>query len=266
MICNSCYQNEFGESGIRKKLVPVKDRKVASNLIISNATKRLAKTHYHYAVRDAIQILEANKRQRNQRIRRYLRDKKRLKEFEEMLNNLDKRIEIPLKGKQWVKRYIHISQKDRVNELRGYKIKQIMDKIKILARNLERERKSLRKKSPIKFKGTRITLTPSIKFNVQNSILKLTLRQSKDYNFSGINVSNPHGKKYFDEKLNEIKNQKPKYAYLIRKIKCEHRNLSNEKKEDLQKEGKYIYDYYLQYTIETIPEIRKSFDGIIGID
>lgn len=265
-ICNSCYQKEFGENGIRKKLYATRGRKVNPNYNIFNATKKLSPTHYNFAIREAFQLLEANKKQRSQRIKRLKRDKRRLKEFEEMLENPEKRIELPLKEKQREKRYIHISQKEIADELRGYTIKKIQERIKVLRRNIEREEKSLRKKSPIIFKGNRIMIPPSqVKFNTSSNKVKITIGKKKnlpeefkeiaseEYDFSGTNVANFHGKKFFEEKLKNILNQKPKYAYIIRKQ-------INKDKENP------IYDYYLQYTIETIPKIKKDYDGVIGID
>lgn len=216
-ICNPCYQKEFGESGIRKKLYATRGRKVNPSYNIFNATKKLAKTHYHSAIKDAFQLLETNVKQKSQRIERLLRDKRRLKKFEEMLEDPEKRFELPKRKRQREARYIHISQKERANELKGYTLKEMQEKIKILKRNIEREEKSLIKKSLIVFKGNRIIIFPQgIKFDVVNNKVKISISKElpKVFEFSGTNVANVHGQKFFAEKLEEIAKQKPKYAYI----------------------------------------------------
>jgi len=255
-ICKNCYSKEYGENGIRKKLYATRGRKVNPSYNIFNATKKLAATHYNYAIREAFQLLEANRKQRQERIRRLLRDKKRLREFEDLIEKPDRRIELPMKTRQREKRYIHISQKDKINELRGYTLHKIKEKIRILRRNTEREERALRKKTPIIFKGNRIMLFPQgIKFDKENNKVKITIAKNlpKEFIFSGTNVANKHGRRFFKEKLNLISQQKPKYAYLIRKQTKNSKKITD-------------YDYYLQYTIETVYKIRKNYDGIIGID
>jgi len=256
-ICFSCYQNEFGENGIRKKLYATKGRKVNASYNIKNATNKLCATHYNYVIRDAFQLLDALKKQREKRISRLIRDKGKLKKFEEMLEQEDKRYELPKKERQREPRFIHISLKDRAQEFegRGYTIKRIKEKIKVLRRNIEREEKSLNKKTPIEFSGKRITLSSSLKFNIEKSLVRIPLTKelTKDYKFGGMNVANEHGRKFFEEKLKLIKENKPKYSYLIRK--------------QINKDpDKPFYDYYLQYTVEFLPEVKQNYKRVIGID
>ncbi|MEM5810989.1 MAG: RNA-guided endonuclease TnpB family protein, partial [Candidatus Aenigmatarchaeota archaeon] len=133
--------------------------------------------------------------------------------------------------------------------------------------------KSLRKKQVIDFRGNRIMISPSIKFDIENNRLRLTIfpkEKSKPqwYWFSGIGsakegvkykVSNPHGEKFLGQNLQKImeviksKKGKSKYAYVIRKQIAEEND-------------KPIYDYYLQYTIETQSPLKKSYDGVLGLD
>lgn len=254
-ICNSCYLLEFGENGIRKKIYATRGRKVNPNYNIFNTTNKLSGTHYNYVVREAFQLLDALKKQRAKRIRRLSKERSRLRQFEEMLEQEDKRYSLPLKQRQRERRFIHISQRERVSELKGYTLKKIRDKIKILRRNIEREQKSLNKKSPISFKGNRIMLSPSVKFDEKNSIVRFTISNDlpKEYKFSGLYVANKRGREYFKEKLDQIRKNKPKYAYLLRK----QVNKNN---------SSLIYEYYLQYTTEIIPEIKSDYNGVIGID
>lgn len=253
-ICNSCYLDEFGENGMRKKLYSAKGREVNPSYNILNSTNGLAKTHYNYAVRDAFQLLDAIKKQRAQRIRRLSKDKIRLRQFEEMLNTPDKRIELPLKDNQREKRYLHKSLENRKEEFRGYTLSQVRGKIKILTRNIKREEKSLKKKSPIIFKGKRIMISPSVKFD-EKDFVRFTISKDlpKEYKFSGLNVHNKHGKEFFKEKIQQISKQKPKYAYILRKQVNKDKNNP-------------LYDYYLQYTIESLPKIKTKYSGILGID
>lgn len=256
-ICKNCYMKEFSEGEIRKKIYSTKGRKVNPSYNIKNATNKLCATHYNYAPREAFQLLDALKKQREKRIRRLKKDKIRLRQFEEMLEQEDKRYELPKKGKQREPRFIHISLKDRASEFegKGYTIKKIKDKIKTLRRNIEKEEKSLRKKSPIEFKGNRIMLTNNLKFDFEKDMVRIPLTKelTKYYKFSGLNVANEHGRKFFEEKLKLIKENKPKYSYLIRKQ-------INKDKENP------VYDYYLQYTVEFLPEIKTEYKGILGID
>ncbi|MEW6063026.1 MAG: transposase [Nanoarchaeota archaeon] len=253
-ICNSCYLLEFGENGIRKRIYATRGRKVDSNFNILNATSILSGTHYNFVVRDAFQLLDALKKQRNKRIKKLIRDKARLKQFEDMLKDEDKRFPLPRTRREQQK-FIHINLKDRASEFKGYTLKKIKGKIKILSRNIEREEKSLRKKSPINFKGNRILLHPSIKFNDENNKVKMAISKNlpNEFTFSGLNVANEHGRKFFAEKLKLIKENKPKYAYLLRKKINKSQNKS-------------IYDYYLQYTVEFLPETKNKYKGILGID
>ncbi|MEM4318255.1 MAG: transposase [Candidatus Pacearchaeota archaeon] len=255
-ICSSCYLKEFNVNSIRKKIYATKGRKVNPAFNIKNATKMLTKTHYNYVVVDAFQLLDALKKQRKKRIKKLQRDKAKFRLFEEMLMYEDKRFELPKKKRWREPRFIHISQKDKAGELKGYTINKIRDKVKILRRNIEREEKSLRKKSPILFKGNRILLSPNIKFDIKNSKVRIPLSRelTKYYEFSGpLNVANRHGIEFFDKKLKQIQTSKPKYAYLIRK------QINKDQKNP-------IYDYYLQYTTEMIPEFIEDYNGVLGID
>ncbi|MEM2955068.1 MAG: transposase [Candidatus Nanoarchaeia archaeon] len=263
-ICNDCYKNNFDVNALRKKMVPVirgkRKEKLDSKLNIKNATNRIAPTHMHFAVREAYQIIKSLKAQRKKRIRKLNKDRQKLKKFEEMLDP-SKRLEIPLRGRQKEKRYIHKSDKEKISEHFGYTEKQIINKIKILKRNIEREEKSLRKKSLITFKGNRIQLTPP-KFDYDDNRVAFTLFKKKRYRIFATNVSSKKSKQFFQKKLDEIKKQKPNYAYLIRK---EKRMLSNKKKEILNKKN-LLYDYYLQYTISTPVTLKEQYDYVLGID
>ena len=254
-ICNSCYLLEFGENGVRKKIYSAKGRKVEPELNIFNATKALSGTHYNYSIREAFQLLDALKKQRQKRVKRLFRERIRLRQFEEMLEQEDKRYELPKRDRQREKRFIHVNQKYRASELRGYTLNNIRRRIKVLRRNIERESRSLSKKSPVIFKGNRIMLSPSIKFDDKNNKVKLTLSEGlpKEYTFSGLNVANEHGKKFFAEKLKLIKENKPKYAYLLRK------QVNVDKKEP-------VYDYFLQYSVEFSPNAKEKYLGVLGID
>ncbi|MEM2713678.1 MAG: transposase [Candidatus Aenigmatarchaeota archaeon] len=258
-ICRSCYSKEFNANSIRKKIYATKGRKVNPSFNIKNVTKILAKTHYNYVIRDAFQLLNSLKKQRKKRIKKLQRDKAKLRLFEEMLMYEDKRFELP-KKKGWREpRFIHISQKDKAEELKGYTINKIRDNIKILRRNIEREERSLRKKSPILFKGNRILLSQGgVKFDFKNNKVRIPLSKelklTKYYEFSGPrNIVNRHGKEFFEKKLKQIQASEPKYAYLIRK------QINKDKKNP-------IFDYYLQYAIEIIPEFIEDYNGVLGID
>ncbi|MEM2875065.1 MAG: transposase [Candidatus Hadarchaeales archaeon] len=257
-LCKSCYNQDFSDTAIRKRIVPVvrgkrKGEKVDGSLNLRNVTTKISQTHMHYAVRDALQILDALKKQRKQRLKRHIRDKKRLKMFEEMLSDPLKRVEVPQRKGQRVVRYVHKSQEDRVNELPGYSLAKIKNKIVILKRNLYRDKKSLFKMNPIYFKGTRVTLTPTIKFDVSNNRVRITLLRARWYGFSGSNVASERGRKYFSEKLQKILALKPRYAYLIRKQIAEVN-------------GMPIYEYYLQYAVEEFPKPILEYTGVLGID
>ncbi|MCX8159140.1 MAG: zinc ribbon domain-containing protein [Candidatus Pacearchaeota archaeon] len=254
-LCDSCYKKEFSENSMRKRMYPTRGRKVYSSYNIKNSTNQLSKTHYHLSIRHAFQLLKAVEKQRRKRESRLLKDKKRLRLFEEMQENPEKRCELPKKPRQRESRYIHISLKERANEFKGYTLNSIRKKIQVLRRNIEREEKSLRKKNIIKFNGTTINLSRSIKFDEKNSIVKFSLSKNlpNQFQFSGLNVSNKHGRKYFMEKLEQIKKNKPKYAYLIRK------QINNDKINPK-------FEFYLQYTIEILPKFKTKYSGVFGID
>jgi len=257
-LCKDCYYSDYSDTALRKRIVPAirgkrKGEKIDGKFNLRNVTTKISPTHMHYAVRDALQILDALKEQRKQKWGRYRRDMRRLREFEEMISDPSKRVGIPPRKRQREPRYVPKSQEDRINELRGYTLSQVNKKIQVLKRNIERDRKSLMRPTPIHFKGTRITLAPSIKFDVRNNRARLTLREVKWYGISGTNVASERGRKYFLEKLKEITKQKPKYAYIIRKQIGEYG-------------GVPIYEYYLQYTVETIPKFRLRYTGVLGID
>jgi len=254
-ICNSCYLTEFGEQGLLEKIYATKGRKVSSSFNLFNSTKKLTGTHNNYVVKESLQLLDALKKQRSKRLKKLSNTRRKLKQFEEMFEKEDKRFQLPLKEKQRELRFIHVSQKDRATEFKGYTMNKIKSKIKVLRRNIEREQRSLNRKSPVFFRGTRIRLSPSVQFDDKDNKIKLTLSKElpKEYSFSGLNVANEHGRKFFAEKLKLIKENKSKYAYLLRR----QVNKNNKKP---------IYDYYLQYTVEFLPNIITNYNGILGID
>lgn len=267
-ICNKCYLNEFSEQRLLEKIYAARGRKVNPSFNLYNVTKNLSGTHNNYIVKEAVQLLDALKKQRRERITRLTKDRRRLRQFEEMLNG-EKRYELPMKNRQREKRFIHISQKEKAAELRGYTHRAIMGKIKILTRNVQREQRSLNKKSPINFKGSRIRLPPSVKFNKEKSEISITISSdlSKKFEFSGLGVANNHGKRFFEEKLNQIEKSKPKYSYLLRKLKSKFRALTKTRLKELINEKEDIYDYYLQYTLEVLPEFgERNYKGVLGID
>lgn len=267
-ICNQCYFREFSEQVLLEKIYATKGRRVNPSFNLFNVTKNLSGTHNNYIVKEAVQLLDALKKQRRERITRLAKDRRRLRQFEEMLDD-EKRYELPMKDKQREKRFIHLSQKEKASELRGYSHRAIMGKIKILTRNIQREQRSLNKKSPINFKGSRIRLPPSVKFNKEKSEISITIsdKLSKEFEFSGLEVANNHGKRFFEEKLKQIEESKPKYSYLIRKLKPKFRALTKTRLKELINEKDDIYYYYLQYTLEVLPEFGgRNYKRVLGID
>ncbi|MBI4116245.1 IS200/IS605 family element transposase accessory protein TnpB [Candidatus Pacearchaeota archaeon] len=267
-ICKQCYLKKFSEQGLLEKIYAAKGRRVNPSFNLFNVTKNLSRTHNNYIIKEAIQLLDALKKQRRERIVRLAKDRRRLRQFEEMLDE-EKRYELPMKDRQREKRFIHINQKEKASELRGYTHRAIIGKIKILTRNIQREQKSLNKKSPINFKGSRIRLPPSVKFNKEKSEVSVTISDkiSKKFEFSGLGVANKHGKRFFEEKLKQIEESKPKYSYLIRKLKPKFIALTKKRLKELVNEKDDIYDYYLQYTLEVLPEFKgRDYKGVLGID
>lgn len=266
-ICKDCYNNEFGDNAIRKKMIPVRGKKerVEAKNNIHNATKKLSDTDRHLAFDDAINILKSLEQQKKEMKKRLIKSQKKLKYFRELYENPEKRYEVPLVGRQRNPRYLHKDiDKEYLNKKRGYPISVIKGKVKVLQRNIERDKKSIRKSRPIEFKGNRIKLRefdPKKIFNINENKVKLSFGReflpkelSGWYNFYGTNVSNKHGKEYLLENLKKILEQEPKYSYLLRKII------------DKDDNNQPIYDYFLQYTVETIPELKNSYSGILGID
>ena len=270
-ICNECYLKEFGENGIRKKIYSTRGRKVEPKYNIFNSTKELSSTHYNYAIRDAFQLLDALKKQRQKKLKSIFNQKLRLKEFEDIFSDPQKRIELSLKPHQREKRYIHLSKSGQESINRGYTLRFVRGKIKSLTRNIEREEKSLRKKTPIHFKGNRLMIFPAgIKFDFASNKVKISISKNlpNEFNFSGTNVKNEHGKSFFKSRIELIKTQKPKYAYVLRKIKREYSKLRNYEIEKIRLENPNadLCDFYLQYTTETESRNNEEINGIIGID
>ena len=265
-ICKKCYDDKLSDNALRKRFVPLKNitrrKRIEPRINIHNASTKISNTHMHYAVEEAAEILDALKAQVRQRQNRYRRDISRLKLFEEIKNDETKRYEVPLYQGQRVKRFIHISQIGLLenNMIKGYTLRKVDERIRVLNRNLERLRNSIRATSLLHFKGNRVRLTnASVKFNPNNNKVCFTLIKQKEYNFSGIgnenldySVKNEHGRKFFNEKLNAIVNAKPRYCYLIRK--------------NIELEETPKYEYYLQYTIQKVTKQKSVYDGIIGID
>nr|QBM01237.1 CRISPR-associated protein Cas14b.1 [uncultured archaeon] len=243
-LCQECYKNKFTEYGIRKRMYSAKGRKAEQDINIKNSTNKISKTHFNYAIREAFILDKSIKKQRKERFRRLREMKKKLQEFIEIRDG--NKILCPKIEKQRVERYIHpswINKEKKLEDFRGYSMSNVLGKIKILDRNIKREEKSLKEKGQINFKARRLMLDKSVKFLNDNKIsFTISKNLPKEYE-----LDLPEKEKrlnWLKEKIKIIKNQKPKYAYLLRK-------------DD---------NFYLQYTLETEFNLKEDYSGIVGID
>ncbi len=243
-FCQECYRNKFSENGIRKRMYSAKGRKAEYDINIKNSTNRISKTHFNYAIREAFILDKSIKKQRKERFRRLNDMMRKLQEFIDIREG--KRLVCPKIERQKVERYIHpawINKEKKIEEFRGYSLSVVNSKIKALDRNIKREEKSLKEKGQINFKARRLMLDKSVKFTDTNKV-SFTISKSlpKEYE-----LDLPKKEKrlnWLKEKIEIIKNQKPKYAYLLRRGD----------------------DFYLQYTLQTKPEIKTTHSGAVGID
>ena len=257
-VCKGCHRTNFSDNAIRKKMIPVKGRKVESKFNIHNTTKKISGTHRHWAFEDAADIIESMDKQRKEKQKRLRREKRKLSYFFELFGDPAKRYELPKVGKQRVPRYLHkIIDKDSLTKKRGYSLSYIKNKIKISERNIERDEKSLRKASPIAFGARKIKMSkldPKRAFDLENNVFKIPGKViNGQYKFFGTNVANEHGKKFYKDRISKILAGKPKYFYLLRKKVAES-------------DGNPIFEYYVQWSIDTETPAITSYDNILGID
>nr|QBM01369.1 CRISPR-associated protein Cas14b.2 [uncultured archaeon] len=251
-FCQECYKIRFTENGIRKRMYSAKGRKAEHKINILNSTNKISKTHFNYAIREAFILDKSIKKQRKKRNERLRESKKRLQQFIDMRDG--KREICPTIKGQKVDRFIHpswITKDKKLEDFRGYTLSIINSKIKILDRNIKREEKSLKEKGQIIFKAKRLMLDKSIRFVGDRKVL-FTISKTLPKEYELDLPSKEKRLNWLKEKIEIIKNQKPKYAYLLRK------NIESEKKPN--------YEYYLQYTLEIKPELKDFYDGAIGID
>jgi len=273
-FCLSCYSSTYSKPMIRKLLVPKthgqEKRKVDPSINIKNAAA-LSATSYHYAVRDASQLLQALKEQRRKRRDFLKRDGSRLKKFKEMLDNENKRFQLPMKGRMRVPRFVHIDDKENTN-LRGWRIKDLQNKVKRLQWNIDKLKRSLEKPSPIEYKGTKVSLSNDTIFDIQQNKVRIRLWKPKWYKISGSDVANRHGVEFFKDKLSKI--QPKKYGWLIKKIdrnakssktKTEYYNIPIKVKGTTRYISIDSINFYLQYPIEEQIEYRNP-TTLMGID
>lgn len=255
-ICKDCYKENLSDNALRKKIIPVRGKKVASAFNIHNATKKISDTHRHWAFGDAVNILESLERQRKEKRKKLLKFIKKLQYFEELHEKPEIRHELPLLEKQRTLRYLHKNyDKNALDKKRGYTLSNIKGKIKVMTRNIEKDKKSLRKVRPINFKGSRIQLSesdPKKTFKIEENLVRLALdkRLTGWYKFYGTNIKNEQGKKYINENLKRILDGGSKYSYLLRKSISDNDD----------------FDYYLQYTIDTKTPLKTEYAGVIGLD
>jgi len=242
-ICENCFKLKFTENGLRKRMYSAKGRKAEQNINIKNATNKISKTHFSYAIREAFNLNKSIEKQKKERIRRLREEKKKLQQFIEMKEG--NVILIPKQKNQRVERYIHPLWKKEKNlsEFRGYSNNTIQSKIKILDRNVRKEEKSIKEKGNINFKARRIMLDKSVKF-FDNDKVSFTISKSLPKQYDLDLPSKEKRLNWLNEKINLIKNQKPKYAYLLKKDEF----------------------FYLQYTLENTSNIKENYSGAIGID
>ncbi len=243
-ICENCFKNKFTENGLRKRMYSAKGRKAEHEINIKNSTSKISKTHFNYAIREAFNQYKSIKRQKQERKKRLSNERKRLQQFIEMRDG--KNIVLPKREKQKALRYIHPawkSQENSLDKVRGYTLAGINGKIKIFDRNIKREEESLKNKGTINFKAKRIMLDKSVKF-IEDKKVNLSISKMLPKEYELDLPLREKRLKWLKEKIDIIKNQEAKYAYLLRR--------DNE--------------FYLQYTLETFPNIKEDYSGAIGID
>jgi IS605 OrfB family transposase len=241
-FCQECYKNKFTENGIRKRMYSAKGRKAEHQINIKNTTSKISPTHLQYAIREAYNLDKSVKKQRKKRYDNLRKLKIKLQEFIDMREG--KNILLPRKQGSRVDRFIHPSWKNKEKNLdafRGYSISIIGSKIKILDRNIKREEKSLKEKGKINFKAKKLMLHNSIKFLEGNKV-SFTLFKKEEYDLDL--PKNNKKLNWLKERIELIREQKPKYAYLLRNDR----------------------GFFLQYTLETPFEINENYSGAIGID
>ncbi len=251
-FCQECYKNNFAENGLRKRMYSAKGRKAEHDINIKNATNLISKTHFNYAIREAFILDKSIKKQRQKRNEKLRNLKKKLNQFIEMRDG--KRTLCPKIKGQRTDRFIHpswISKDKKLEDFRGYTFSVILGKIKIFDRNIKREEASIKKKGQINFKARRLMLDKSVKFLGDDKV-HLTISKDLPREYNIYLPSKEKNLEWLNEKIETIKNQKPKYAYLLR------RNMGDKKKP--------FYEYYLQYTLEIKPKIQEKYKGAIGID
>ena len=243
-FCAECYKLNFTENGIRKRMYSARGRKADPSINIKNATNRISKTHFSYVLREAFILDKSIKKQRKKRNDKLRELKRKLQEFIEMRSGL--RLLCHKVESQRVDRFIHpswINKEKKLEDFRGYSLSIIQSKIKIFDRNIKREERSLKEKGNINFKANRIMLDKSVRF-LDNQNVSFTISKNLPKKYS---LSLPKKEKRLNwliDKITIIKNQKPKYAYLLRR-------------------GGY---FYLQYTLENTTKISDNYKGAMGID
>jgi len=243
-FCQECYKKRFSENGIRKRMYSAKGRKAEQDINIKNSTNKISKTHFNYAIREAFNLDKSIKKQREKRFKKLKDMKRKLQEFLEIRDG--KRVICPKIEKQKVERYIHpswINKEKKLEEFRGYSLSIVNSKIKSFDRNIQREEKSLKEKGQINFKAQRLMLDKSVKFLKDNKV-SFTISKELPKTFELDLPKKEKKLNWLNEKLEIIKNQKPKYAYLLRKEN----------------------NIFLQYTLDSIPEIHSEYSGAVGID
>lgn len=251
-FCQDCYKNKFTENGLRKRMYSAKGRKAEEDINIKNSTNKISKTHFNYAIREAFILDKSIKKQRKRRYEKLRESKRKLQEFIEMRDG--KRITLSkLKG-QRSDRFVYsswITKDKKLEDFRGYTLSNILSKIKAFDRNIKREEASLRERGNISFKAKRLMLDKSVKF-VSDDKVSFTISKDLPKEYYLDLPSKNKKLKWLKERIEIIKNQKPKYAYLLRK--------------DIGDKKKPKFEYYLQYTLELTPDLKEDYSGAIGID
>jgi IS605 OrfB family transposase len=247
-FCQKCYNMRFTEYGIRKRMCSVKNRKAEPAINIKNATNKISGSHFHSAIREAIQQYKSVQQQKRKKYQKLFKDKLRLQEFIEMREG--KRIELPLKKGQRAKRYLHLNLEKKYEltpeKFYGYTRSKIESKIEIMYRNIQHDEKSLSNKN-IQFRARRIILTKIRKIDFKKVVITISSSLPKEYNL--ILPKKEKNLKWFTEKLELLQHQENNYPYLLRKQ---------------NKHGET--DFYLQTTIKTPKDIKNDYSGALGID
>jgi len=203
-FCRKCYNLNFGNRMIRRKVYPSRGRKVEDKRNIKNYAS-LSKTEYNTAYYDAMAVLKS-KTQKDRSTEQLLkRLSARLKKFVEIRDDETKRYTKPREPKQRVDRFCHKIDLER-KIIRYYTMSEINKKIEDIEKLLKKIEK--REGSFPVFSGKSMTLHNKM-LNFKNDVINIKMGDR----WCSFEVLGDYQKELFEK----AKSQKIIYPHIVKK-------------------------------------------------